>query len=408
MKTKILLSAITGAIILSVSGPRLYAQKVFAKQRVIVIMMDGFGDKYYRAASMPFLNQMERQGIYKVVPSLMPAVTNVNNMAIATGTTPAQDGITGNVFFNDKTQKEEYVEDPSLLLTPSIFELAHRNGIKSALLSVKQKTIDVLGKYADYTICPECIPVHEYKWDNPPALSGVYTREVNYELMDAANGLLKTKPDVRLIFIHTSDYPMHMWPEQNDSVKTFLTKMDSCIAELHKTAPDAAILITADHSMNHKTQAWDLFQVCAQAHTPVKIVISPEKDKYVKHHKGLGGAAYVYLLKSSNAAAVLKTLSGVKGVDGILTRSQAAAKFHLMPGRIGDFMVLGDINTVFGDLNGAAYEKEPDTYRSHGSTYEAHVPVFVYNAKTAPPAAYFTSNYKLAAWLFSDKQHAKR
>jgi phosphonoacetate hydrolase len=403
MKIKLFSGTIICVALISFGGLRLYAQKVFAKQRVIIIMMDGFGDKYYRAASMPFLNQIENTGIYKVVPSLMPAVTNVNNMAIATGTTPAENGITGNVFFNDKTQKEEYVEDPSLLLSPSLFEMAHRNGIKSALLSVKQKTIDLLGSYADYTICQECLAAHEDKWDNPPPLSGVYTREVNYELMNAANGLLKSKPDVRLIFIHTSDYPMHMWPEQNDSVKTFLAKMDSCIAELHKTAPDAAILITADHSMNHKTQAWDLFQACADAHTSVKIVISPEKDKYIKHHKGLGGAAYVYLLKSSDSTSVRKTLAGLNGVEIILTRSQAAAKFHLMPGRIGDFMVLGDINTVFGQLNGVAYEKEPDNYRTHGSIYEAHVPMFIYNAKTAPPASYFTSNYKIAAWLFNDK-----
>jgi len=407
MKNKTFFSTIICAILLSAGALQSNAQKVFAKQRVIVIMMDGFGDKYYRAAAMPFLNQMEKQGIYKVVPSLMPAVTNVNNMAIATGTTPAEDGITGNVYFDDKTQKEEYVEDPSLLLTPSLFEQAHKLGIKSALLSVKQKTIDVLGKYADYTLCPECLAVHEDKWSNPPALSGVYTREVNYELMDAADSLLKNDPKIRLIYIHTSDYPMHMWPEQDDSVKTFLTTMDSRIAELHKTAPDAAILITADHSMNHKTQAWDLFQVCADAHTPVKIVISPEKDKYIKHHKGLGGAAYVYLLKSSDAAAVRKTLTGLNGVEAVLTRSQAAARFHLMAGRIGDFMVLGDINTVFGQLNGVAYEKEPDTYRSHGSIYEAHVPVFIYNVKNPPPASYFDYNYKLAAWLFSDKNKSK-
>lgn len=404
MKRKSQFSILICAIILAIGSSGARAQKVFAKQRVIIIMMDGFGEKYYRAASMPFLNQMEKQGIYKVVPSLMPAVTNVNNIAIATGTTPAENGITGNVYFDEKTQKEEYVEDPSLLLKPSLFEKARRLGINTALLSVKQKTIDLLGKYADYTLCPECLAAHEDKWTNPPALSGVYTREVNYELMDAANSLLKIDPKVRLVYIHTTDYPMHMWPEQNDSVKIFLSKMDSCIAELHKTAPDAAILITADHSLNHKTQAWDLFQVCADAHTPVKVVISPEKDKYVKHHKGLGGSAYVYLLKSGDAPAVKKTLMAVKGVQAVLTRSQAAAKFHLMAARIGDFMVLGDSNTAFGQLNGAAYEKEPNTYRTHGSLYETNVPLFVYNARTAPGATYFTANYKLAAWLFQDNK----
>jgi phosphonoacetate hydrolase len=193
-----------------------------------------------------------------------------------------------------------------------------------------------------------------------------------------------------------------MWPPETDSVKEFLAKMDSCIASLHRTAPDAAILITADHGMNHKSQAWDLQVVCAESHTPVKIVISPEKDRYVKHHKGLGGSAYVYLLKSSDAPAVKKTLTGLKGIDAVLTRAEAAKKYHLMPDRIGDFMVLGDINTVFGQLSGNAFEQLPDTYRSHGSTYEAQTPLFVYNAKHAPPASFFTANYKLAAWLFTN------
>jgi phosphonoacetate hydrolase len=400
MKTKVFLSALICAILLSAVSTRLYSQKIYAQQRVIIIMMDGFGEKYYRNAAMPFLNQMEQKGLYKIVPSLMPAVTNVNNMAIATASTPDKNGITGNVFFNEERQREEYIEDPSLLLVPSLFQKAHDLGISSALLSVKQKTIDVLGKYADYTLCPECLAAHEDKWPNPPVLSDVYTREVNYQLMNAADSLLKSNPDVRLVYIHTTDYPMHMWPPENDSVKDFLSVMDHCIATLHETAPDAAILITADHGMNHKSQAWDLEKVCSEKNTPVKIVISPEKDRYMKHHKGLGGSAYVYLLKSSDAASVRKTLSGLNGVDAVLTKSEAAKKYHLMPERIGDFMVLGDSTTVFGQLNGTPFERLPDTYRSHGSTYETQVPLFVYNAKNAPAPGYFNWNYQLAAWLF--------
>ena len=396
MKNKLLILCV---IIIST---QLHAQKTSTQQRIIIIMMDGFGEKYYRNASMPFLNQMEARGIYKIVPSLMPAVTNVNNMAIATGSTPDANGITGNVFFNEDKQKEEYIEDPSLLLTPSLFQKAHALGIRSALLSVKQKTIDVLGKYADYTLCPECLAAHEDKWPNPPVLSDVYTREVDYQLMKAADSLLKNNPDIRLVYIHTTDYPMHMWPPEKDSVMEFLSVMDHCIATLHETAPDAAILITADHGMNHKSQAWDLDKVCSEKNTPVKIVISPEKDRYMKHHKGLGGSAYVYLLKNSDSARVRKTLSELNGVDAVLTKSEAAKKYHLMPQRIGDFMVLGDSTTVFGQLNGSAYERLPDTYRSHGSVYEAQVPLFVYNAKNAPAAGYFNWNYQLAAWLFND------
>ena len=403
MRKSRLLYALIGTFLLSVCTNHLYAQNKSAQQRIIIIMMDGFGEAYYRQAYMPFLNWMEKEGIYKVVPSLMPAVTNVNNMSIATGSTPAQNGITGNVYFDETTQKERYVEDPSLLLTPSLFEKAHDLGMKSVLLSVKKKTIDVLGKYADYTLCPECLPVHQVKWmDSTIRLSGVYSREVNYEIMDAANELLKSDTSVKLLYIHTTDYPMHMWPPENDSVKTFLFQMDHCIQMLYATAPDAAILITADHGMNHKSGARDLEKALAEKGTPVKIVISPEKDRYVVHHRGLGGSAYVYLQKSNDSTQVRQNLLNLKGVDGVLSRAEAAAKYHLMPGRIGDLMVLGDVRTVFGHLEDSSYEQLPDNYRSHGSAYEAHVPLFVFNARNAPASKYFDENYKLAAWLFNN------
>ena len=76
-------------------------------QRVIIIMMDGFGEDYYRASDMPTLNRMEREGIYAVVPGLMPSVTNVNNASIVTGVPPEKNGITGNVFLDPSTDKEE-------------------------------------------------------------------------------------------------------------------------------------------------------------------------------------------------------------------------------------------------------------------------------------------------------------
>jgi phosphonoacetate hydrolase len=327
----------------------------------------------------------------------------VNNMSIATGTTPDENGITGNVYFDEKQQKEVYIEDPSILLKPSLFQKAHAQGIKTALFSVKKKTIDVLGKYADYTLCPECLPTHQVKWIDPDIkFSGVYSREVSYQIMEAANTLLKQDTSVKLMYIHTTDYPMHMWPPESDSVKVFLSKIDHYIEALHNTAPDAAILITADHDLNHKSQAWDLEKVLTEKHMPVKIVISPEKDRYMAHHRGLGGAAYIYLNNSADIDKVRQQLLKLKGVDSVLTRAEAAQKYHLMANRIGDLMVLGDKETVFGYLESGAYEKLPDNYRSHGSYYETHVPLFVYNAKNAPSKSYFNYNSKLAAWLFNN------
>jgi phosphonoacetate hydrolase len=369
-------------------------------QRTIVVMLDGFGEDYYRQSDMPNLRAMATQGVFKVVPSLMPAVTNVNNIAIATGELPDKNGITGNVFLNPQTGKEEYIEDPALITSPSMFDRARQRGIKSALFSVKKKTVDLLGRSADVSLCPECDGAAQTVWSQqvgPPP--GVYTKEVSYWLMEAALYTLKHSPEYGLVYIHTTDYPMHTWaPEEADS-KDFLHRLDAYLGQLRATAPDAAILITADHGLNHKDLAWDLEKACAQRHTPIRVAISPEKDRYVKHHRGLGGSAYVYLNAPQDLEKVRQTLRALPGVDAVLTRAEAVRQYHLMADRIGDLMVLGNKTTVFGQLD-AESEKLPTTYRSHGSAYECRVPLFVYNAKQAPAAAFFDFNYKVAAWLY--------
>src|ERR1700730_7783275 len=90
---------------LSVFGwlPATAQTKIVFRQKIIIIMMDGFGEEYYRNSEMPTLNEMEKRGLYKVVPSLMPSVTNVNNASIITGETAEKNGITGNVFLDPAT-----------------------------------------------------------------------------------------------------------------------------------------------------------------------------------------------------------------------------------------------------------------------------------------------------------------
>ena len=139
---------------------------------------------------------------------------------------------------------------------------------------------------------------------------------------------------------------------------------------------------------------------CMNRNTPIKIAISPEKDRYFKHHRGMSGAAYVYLKNKEDLEKAKKTLLCLKGVENVLTRNEAVKAYGLMAERIGDLMVVGDKVTVFGALENQESEILEDNYRSHGSPYEANVPLFVYNASNAPAAEYFKYNYLLAAWMF--------
>lgn len=360
-------------------------------------MLDGFGDEYYRMSDMPTLNHMEKHGLYKVVGSLMPSVTNVNNTSICTGELPEKHGITGNSFYNRATSTEEFMEEDSLVLVPTIFERAKAKGVRSVLFSSKKKTVGLLPRGTEEAVSPE---IASKTWlDRIGPAPDIYSREVNYWLMKAALYEMEHEPGIGLFYIHTTDYPMHTWAPESPESKEHLHKIDSFIARIITAEPDAMILVTADHTVKHKGLCWDLEKACLNRNTPVKIAISPERDKYFKHHRGFGGTSYVYLRDSADRSAVEQTLRSLKGVDEVMTRQTAVQRFHLMPDRIGDLVVLGDSTTVFGDLD-AESEALPATYRSHGSLYEARVPVFIYNAHHHPDADFFSSNYKLASWLY--------
>jgi phosphonoacetate hydrolase len=369
-------------------------------KRVVIIMMDGFGMSYFNNAPMLHLKALITKGFFKQVNALMPTVTNANNTSICTSTFPEVNGISGNFFLNDKGE-EEYMEDKHLVLAPTIFQKLKVSGIKSALISSKKKSTTLLPEGADIVVSPETT---DTSWTNKIGIpANIYSAEVNYWSMKAGIYLLKNRQDIRCIYIHTTDYPMHTWaPTDSNSIR-HLANIDNLIGQINEAAPDAAILITADHDVNHKSRCVDVMKALKLQQVDIKLALSPEKDKYVKHHRGFGGASYVYLNKDADLPGVKNALYKIKGVETVLTRAEAAKKYHLPPARIGDLIVLGDSTTVFGDLESQAEEDLPATYRSHGSVYEIKVPLIILNAGKLPPPSYFNYNKDLAGWLTDEK-----
>lgn len=369
-------------------------------KRVVIIMMDGFGMSYFKNAPMPYLKAMIGKGFFKQVNALMPTVTNANNASICTGTFPDVNGISGNYYLNAKG-KGEYLEDKSLVLAPTIFEKLKAYNIKSALISSKKKSTTLLPAGADLVLSPETADSTWVARIGKPA--GIYSAEVNYWTMQAGIYLLKNREDIRCLYIHTTDYPMHTWaPTDSNSIK-HLANIDNYLQQIHEAAPDAIILITADHDVNHKSRCVDIQKALLLQKAEIKAALSAEKDKYLKHHRGFGGASYVYLNNAKDLQQVKNALLKIKGIETVLTRAEAAKKYHLPPTRIGDLIALGDSTTVFGDLEGHAEEALPETYRSHGSVYEIKVPLIILNAGKLPAPAYFNYNKDLAAWLMDKK-----
>ena len=360
-------------------------------------MFDGFGLDYFEQSSTPTLRRWQRDGLYKPVKGVMPSVTNANNTSICCGAFPRVHGITGNSYLDTATGREEYMEAGNLLQAPTLFELAARRGVSSALLSSKKKSISLLSKGTSLAMTPEEPPS---EWvDRLGPAPQIYSREINYWLLRAAIHVLRNRPEIGCLYVHTTDYPMHTWAPEAKESQEHVKTIDHLLGEACAAAPDAAFLLTADHGLNHKRRCYDLEKVLAGRALPVRIAISAERDRYLQHHRGFGGTSWVYLKQAADRDKVMAALSSLPGIESVLTREETASRYSLYASRIGDICVFGDKDTVFGELDQTSTDL-PATYRSHGSTSELNIPLFAYNAKKLPPAGYFEHNLDLTRWLY--------
>ena len=320
-------------------GEANYYEKYYKGRRIIVLMYDGFGETYYRSTPLKSLNFIENEHFYKEVSALMPTVTNCNNVSICCGEFPDKTGITGN-FFMDETGHQHYMESHDLVLTPTLFESLKAYGIKSALISSKKKTISLLDKGVEFTLSPE---IADSSWmrkiGTPPP---IYSREVNYWVMDAALYTLEHRKDISCLYIHTTDYPMHTWAPSDSSSIDHVRKIDTYIQKILEIDPEALVFITADHDVNHKNTCVDLQKSLAKSGITIAAAISAEKDKYLKHHRGFGGTSYVYLKKEQDLEEVKNGLEKIVVVKTVLTKEEACLTYHLLPSRVGDLVVFAD------------------------------------------------------------------
>ena len=345
-------------------------------RRIVVAMIDGFGIDYYQQSEMPIMQAMARDGLFKIGKAIFPTLTNANNISIACGTWPENHGVTTNCYYDANSGTARFLETPDFLTAPSIFRQAAGHGLKSALLTCKSKTKGILEPDVDIAIAAEK-PTTELINKYGPA-PPMYSPDINYWLWDIALDILQNQPEISIIYVHTTDYPMHMWPPEDDRSNQHLHELDLYFGKVRDIDPEATLLITADHGMNFKTQCWDLGKACANRGREVAFAVSPLADRLVKHHRGFGGVSYVYLKKNDDSPAVRDMLLGLNGVEEVLTREVAATRFRLMASRIGDLVVIPDKNTVFGDLT-TEWEALDEKYRSHGSLYETEIPLLAHN-----------------------------
>jgi phosphonoacetate hydrolase len=375
------------------------------RQPTVVVCIDGSEPGYIEAAvaagRAPWFGKVLKEGTNLIADCVVPSFTNPNNLSIVTGQPPAVHGISGNYFLDPETGKEVMMNDPRFLRVETLFPAFQRAGCRIAVVTAKDKLRGLLGK--DLALAPgkACsfsseksgeTSVGENGIDHVNDLVGmpvpdVYSARLS-EFVFAAGVKLMERDRPEIMYLSTTDYIQHKHAPGTPVANDFYAMMDGYMAKLE--ALGCTIVLTADHGMNAKFGAdgqpdviylQDLFD--GWVGKDKARVILPITDPYVVHHGALGSYAVVYC---DDPAPQIAKLKAMPGIEAVLTKQEAAARFELPPERLGDIVVVSTRHKVLGtsaakhDLSGLT---EP--LRSHGGISEQHVPL-ICNRKLATPA----------------------
>jgi phosphonoacetate hydrolase len=370
----------------------------FPQQTAVVICIDGCEPDYFDAAiaagHMPHLARFRETGTAFIADCVIPSFTNPNNMSIATGQPPAVHGICGNYFWDPARQAEVMMNDPTLLRAPTIFQSFYDAGARIAIVTAKDKLRRLLGhglafdagraicfsseKSADTNLAEHGID-EASTWLNRP-VPDVYSAELSEFVFAAGVKLMaEFKPDI--MYLTTTDYVQHKHAPGTPEANRFYAMFDQYLGQLD--AAGAAIAITADHGMSAKFDSTgapaviyvqDLLDDWLGA--DAARVILPITDPYVVHHGALGSFATAYLSDDIDGSALQHRLSAVDGMDVVLNKAEAAARFELPADRIGDLVMVSSEHMTLGTRQTDHDLSMLDApLRSHGGISEQAVPL---------------------------------
>ena len=361
----------------------------------VVVCVDGCEPDYIAQAvasgHMPWMKTILVRGTSVIAECVIPSFTNPNNLSIVTGAPPSVHGICGNYLYDAAENIEVMMNDPKWLRAPTLLAVLADAGCSVAVVTAKDKLRKLLGhgmrgicfssEKADQTTLAEHGIEAVVDLVRRP-VPDVYSAALSEFVFAAGVRLMQTRrPDV--MYLSTTDYVQHKYAPGTAPANDFYQMMDGYLRELDSLG--CAIVLTADHGMNAKTRmdaspdviylqdVLDGWLGAGRAR-----VILPITDPYVVHHGALGSYATVHLPSVTDVPAIMPRIAALRGIDLVLSRPEAAARFELPADRIGDVVVTAIRSVVIGssaarhDLSGLDVP-----LRSHGGLSEQSVPLII-------------------------------
>ena len=367
----------------------------------VVICADGCDPAYIeaglKAGVLPTVARWREAGFYALADAAMPTFTNPNNLSIVTGAPPSVHGISGNFALDRDSGAEIMMNEPDMVRGDTLLALMSQAGIAVAAITAKDKLRRMLGSGLDIGhggICfsseaaDRCTPA-EHGIEGVEALVGrsrpdMYSADLSLFVLDAGIRLVEQRRS-QLLYLSLSDYVQHGHAPGEMQALEFHRALDDRLARLEELG--CVVAVTADHGMNDKAlpdgRPHVLFLediLNARFGEGAVRVICPITDPFVRHHGALGSFVRVYrkpgLQNRAPIASLSEAVRALPGIDAVLTREEASARYELPYDREADLVVTGDRNTVIGaskaehDVSALAGHR----LRSHGGAAEQTVP----------------------------------
>jgi phosphonoacetate hydrolase len=366
---------------------------------LVVICCDGSEPDYMELARsaglMPNLDRIIAKGENLRGQSAMPSFTNPNNLSIVTGRPPSWHGICGNYLIDPDSGEEVMMNDPKWLRAPTILAGFHKSGARVAVVTAKDKLRLLLGKGLVFDGRAICFSAEKADAASREAngiadacrfvgrkVPPVYSAELSEFVLAAGVALLRSNAP-QITNLSTTDYIQHKFPPGSKIANEFYAMLDRYLGEIDGSG--AVIVLTADHGMkdkhlgNGEPDVLYLQDALDKRFGAGKSkVILPITDPYVVHHGALGSFATVYLCGAA-MKEVSAAIATMEGIDAVLEREEASARFELPEDRIGDLVVISGgpkATKVIGTSRGMhdlSLLEEP--LRSHGGLSEQEVPI---------------------------------
>ena len=369
---------------------------------VAVICVDGGDPEYFDAARkagvIPAIDRFMEAGFAGAAHCVIPSFTNPNNLSIATGAPPEVHGVSGNFYLDRLTGEAVPMTGPAMMRSRTVFDVASKAGIETAVITAKDKLRRQLGKgmgVGDGNVCfsSQCADrctLHEngiqdvLGWVGQP-LPDMYSDALSLFVLDAGIRFLAEGNRPRLAYLSLTDYVQHKYPPDHPAALEFFQSLDLRCAELDRLG--ATVALVADHGMKDKCAADGTYNVIylqdlldRRFGSGKTRVICPITDAFVGHHGALGGFVRVYCFEDLAVDDAIRFIESVEGVESVLERADAATRFELPVDVEGDVAVIAKDGFCIGMTPGDhdLEELHGERLRSHGGVSEQQVP-FILN-----------------------------